>query len=93
MGKEDNSMIEYFMISAVLSAVLILITLSRVIFGKTYADKMVALDVINILVVISIIILSIVFSQPIFVDIAIVYALLSFVATLYIAKHVAGGTK
>jgi len=83
-------MIEYFMVAAVLFAVLVVITLLRLIFGKTAADKMVALDVINVLVVIIMIVLSIAFREPILVDVGIVYALLSFVATIYIAKYLGG---
>ncbi len=51
---------------------------------------MLALDVINALVVIIMIILSIRFEQPGFIDVAIVYALLSFVGTLYVAKLIRG---
>jgi len=83
-------MIEYFMVSAVVFALLIVVTLFRIFFGKTAADKMVALDVINVLVVITMIVLSIAFRQPILVDIGIVYALLSFVATIFIARYLGG---
>ncbi|MFA7024071.1 MAG: monovalent cation/H+ antiporter complex subunit F [Methanocorpusculum sp.] len=51
---------------------------------------MLALDVINILVVIVMITLSLWFEQPVFIDVAIVYALLSFVGTLYVAKLIMG---
>ena len=49
-----------------------------------------ALDAINTLVVAAMIVLAVVFRQVIFVDVAIVYALLSFVGTLYIAKYLGG---
>lgn len=58
--------------------------------SPTNADRMLALDVINALVVIIMIILSIRFEQPGFIDVAIVYALLSFVGTLYVAKLIRG---
>ena len=58
--------------------------------GPTNADRMLALDVINALVVIIMIILSIRFEPPGFIDVAIVYALLSFVGTLYVAKLIRG---
>jgi len=83
-------MIEYFMASAVLFAVLLFITLFRIFFGKTAADKMVVLDVVNVLVVIIMIVLSIAFKEVILVDIGIVYALLSFVATLFLARYIGG---
>ena len=58
--------------------------------GPTTADRMLALYVINALVVIIMIILSIRFEQPGFIDVSIVYALLSFVGTLYVAKLIRG---
>jgi multicomponent Na+:H+ antiporter subunit F len=50
----------------------------------------VALDAINTLVVAAMIVLGVVFHQFIFIDVAIIYALLSFVGTLYIAKYLGG---
>ena len=82
-----------FLIAAVLFAVLILVTLIRLLTGKTAADKMLALDVINILVVITMLVLAAAFMEPLFIDIAVVYALLSFVATIYLGKYLAGGLK
>lgn len=82
-----------FLIAAVLFAVLILVTLIRLLTGKTAADKMLALDVINVLVVITMLVLAAAFMEPLFIDIAVVYALLSFVATVYIGKYLAGGLK
>lgn len=96
MDSEDLRMIELpfiLMTSAILFAVLILLTIIRLLTGKTSADKMLALDVINVLVVIVMFVLSAAFAEPVFIDIAVVYALLSFVATIYISKYLAGGIK
>lgn len=81
---------DIFMIAAIIFVLLIFITGVRMWLGPTNADRMLALDVINILVVIIMIILSIRFDQPGFIDVAIVYALLSFVGTLYVAKLIRG---
>jgi multicomponent Na+:H+ antiporter subunit F len=62
----------------------------RIWLGPTNADRMIALDVINVLVIILMIILSIRFHQPGFIDAAIVYALLSFIGTLYVAQLIIG---
>ena len=48
------------------------------------------MDAVNTLVVAGMIVLGIVYNQVIFVDVAIVYALLSFVGTLYIARQLGG---
>jgi len=69
---------------------LMLLAMIRLLKGPTSADRVVALDAINTLVVASMIILAVVFKQVIFVDVAIVYALLSFVGTLFISKYLGG---
>jgi multicomponent Na+:H+ antiporter subunit F len=69
---------------------LMLLAMVRLLKGPTAADRVVALDAINTLVVAAMIVLAVVFRQVIFVDVAIVYALLSFVGTLYIAKYLGG---
>ena len=73
----------------VLAALMLLATV-RLVKGPTSADRVVALDAINTLVVASMIVLAAAFRQILFVDVAIVYALLSFVGTLYIAKYLGG---
>jgi len=50
----------------------------------------VAADAINTLTVAVMLLLGVVYKELIFIDVAIVYALLSFVSTLYIAKYVGG---
>lgn len=79
-----------WLFTVLVMAALMLLAMARMIKGPTSADRVVALDAINTLVVASMIVLSVVFRQIIFVDVAIVYALLSFVGTLYIAKYLGG---
>ncbi len=69
---------------------LILLAMIRLLKGPTAADRVVALDAINTLVVASMIALGVAFKQVLFIDVAIVYALLAFVGTLYIAKYLGG---
>ncbi len=69
---------------------LMLLAMVRLFKGPTSADRVVALDAINTLVVAAMIVLAVVFRQFIFVDVAIIYALLAFVGTLYIAKYLGG---
>ncbi|HDR73951.1 MAG TPA: cation:proton antiporter [Methanoculleus sp.] len=79
----------WFVAVAVLGA-LIVLTLVRLLIGPTAPDRVVALDTVNTLTVASMIVLSVAYKQTVFVDVAIVYALLSFVGTLYIAKYLGG---
>lgn len=69
---------------------LILLAMVRLFKGPTAPDRVVALDAINTLVVAAMMLLSVVYRQSIFIDVAIVYALLAFTGTLYIAKYLAG---
>ncbi len=77
-------------IAVTVLAGLILLAMVRLIKGPTVPDRAVAMDCINTLVVASMILLSAIYRQVVFVDVAIVYALLSYVGTLFIAKYLGG---
>jgi multicomponent Na+:H+ antiporter subunit F len=70
--------------------ILICLCFARLILGPTPADRVVAVDTVNTLTVASMVILGLIYQEVIFIDIAIVYALLSFVSTLFIAKYIGG---
>ena len=53
-------------------------------------DRAIALDTVNTLTIAAMILLGVIYQEVIFVDVAIVYGLLSFVSTLYIAKYIGG---
>lgn len=78
------------MIIAGVLGILVLICLIRAILGPTVPDRVVAMDTTNTLVVATFIILGTAWKEVIYVDIAIVYAMLSFVSTLYISKYLEG---
>lgn len=79
-----------WMFDVTVLAGLILLAMVRLIRGPTSANRVVAMDAINTLVVAIMIVLSVVFKQVIFIDVAIVYALLSYVGVLFIAKYLGG---
>jgi len=58
-----------------------------------YLCCLVALDTINTLVVAGMILVGAAFEEVIYIDVAIVYALLSYIGTLYVAKYLEGGPK
>jgi len=87
-------MIEFFNIYfIVLIALLLCIIMSiiRVIFGPTIPDRVVGIDTINTIVIVGMVIFGAAYEEVIYIDVAIVYALLSFVSTLFIAKYLEGG--
>lgn len=71
-------------------AIYIIISSFRIFLGPTAPDRTVALDTLNTLVVASMLGLGAATWEILFIDIAIVYAILSFVTTLFIAKYLEG---
>jgi multicomponent Na+:H+ antiporter subunit F len=76
---------------AIFLGVCIVMALIRVILGPEAPSRVVGLDTINTLVVVSMVVLGAAFKEVIYVDVAIVYALLSFITTLFIAKYIEKG--
>jgi multicomponent Na+:H+ antiporter subunit F len=66
------------------------IIMVRVFIGPGAPTRLVAFDTANTLVVTGLVVLAMMFNHVIFVDVAIVYALLSFAMTLYVAKYIQG---
>jgi multicomponent Na+:H+ antiporter subunit F len=81
---------EYFVVLVVL-LLAVLMAVIRIILGPTAPDRVVGLDTINTIVIVSMVVFGAAFEQVIYIDVAIVYALLSFISTLYIAKYLQGG--
>ena len=63
----------------------------RILKGPTAADRVVGLDAVNTIVIISMVLFGAIYNEIFYIDVAIVYALLSFVSTLFIAKYLEGG--
>lgn len=80
-----------FGVAAAVMVAFMAVSVLRLAIGPTAADRAVALDTVNTLVVTTMVLLGVAFGQVVLVDVAIVYALLSFIATLYIARYLAGG--
>jgi multicomponent Na+:H+ antiporter subunit F len=83
-------MIEYFLFAAVVLIILMIGAIIRLFIGPTLPDRIIAVDTINTMTVAVLIVLAVYYQQFIFIDVAIVYALLSFVSTLYFAKIIGG---
>ncbi|MDR1379268.1 MAG: cation:proton antiporter [Synergistaceae bacterium] len=80
-----------FVGTAWLMAVLIVALVGRLIAGPTTPDRLIALDTVNTLVSGIMLLLGAVYDSVVMVDVAIVYMALSFVSTLYFARHLEGG--
>ena len=87
-------MIEFFneyMIVLIAIILCLIMALVRVIIGPTIPDRVVGVDTINTIVIVGMVIFGAAYEEVIYIDVAIVYALLSFISTLFIAKYLEGG--
>jgi len=82
---------EYTLVLAILF-LSIVVSIIRVILGPTAPDRVVGLDTINTIVISGMVIFGAINNDIIYIDVAIVYALLSFISTLFIAKYLEGGS-
>ena len=69
----------------------IFMSLIRLIKGPTAPDRIVGIDTINTIIISGMVVFGAAFQEIIYIDVAIVYALLSFISTLFIAKYLEGG--
>lgn len=86
-------MIEFntYLIVLIALSLSIIMAMMRVIKGPTAPDRVVGLDTINTIVISGMVIFGAAFNEVIYIDVAIVYALLSYISTLFIAKYLEGG--
>jgi multicomponent Na+:H+ antiporter subunit F len=78
--------------AVIVLVVCIIIAVARIFMGPGAPTRLVAFDTTNTLVVAGLVVVGMMFNHAIFIDVAIVYALLSFTMTLYVAKYI-GGSK
>jgi multicomponent Na+:H+ antiporter subunit F len=69
-------------------AIIIVGSMYRAIKGPSAADRLVAINVIGTKTIILILMISLLFNENYFVDVALVYALISFVASVVIANYI-----
>jgi len=81
---------EYFIVLLALF-LCVAMAMIRIVKGPTAPDRVVGLDTINTIVIVSMVIFGAAYQTVIYIDVAIVYALLSFVSTLFIARYLQGG--
>ncbi|MCD6399807.1 cation:proton antiporter [candidate division WOR-3 bacterium] len=80
-----------YLIILLLLFITIVLAAVRIVKGPTTPDRVVGLDTVNTTVIIGMVIFGAAYREVIYIDVAIVYALLSFISTLFIAKYLEGG--
>ncbi|MBU0996811.1 MAG: cation:proton antiporter [Firmicutes bacterium] len=81
-------MIDYIVFS--LLGLGLLFALIRFIKGPSLSDKVVSLDTFNMIVIGVIVMLANLFKNNLYLDIAIIYAILAFLETVVFARYVEG---
>jgi multicomponent Na+:H+ antiporter subunit F len=81
--------------SSLVLTITIFLCIFRAIKGPTLGDRLVAINVIGTKTIILILIISFILQETYFVDVAMVYALISFLSTVVISKYInkMGGDK
>ena len=78
-------------LAAGFTALALLLALARFILGPNPADRVVAFDVMTIVAITGIILAALAEGRGIYLDVALVYALLSFLGVIVIARFLEKG--
>jgi multicomponent Na+:H+ antiporter subunit F len=78
-------------IAAILAGTAFLLSLFRFVKGPSPADRVVAFDVMTIIAITGIVLITLVEGRGIYLDVALIYALLSFLGVIAIARYLEGG--
>ncbi|MDK2862885.1 MAG: multicomponent Na+:H+ antiporter subunit [Methanomicrobiaceae archaeon] len=84
-------MIDLFYASVVVLILTIFLCLYRVVIGPGVENRLIAVNTIGTTTIIILVIIGLIYGRPIFLDIAIVYAMINFVATLAVARYLKEG--
>jgi multicomponent Na+:H+ antiporter subunit F len=78
-------------LAAVLAAVALVLVLYRFIKGPTAVDRIIAFDGLTIVTITGILLSAVAEGRGIYLDVALVYALLSFLGVIVVARFLEGG--
>lgn len=81
----------FYGIGAVAVMAMIFLALVRAVAGPTAADRVVAINIIGTKTLLIITLIARLYRQEFFLDIAMVYALMSFITTIGVAKYLEKG--
>jgi len=76
----------FFTAVLIFFAIGVILCLIKAIIGPRIADRIVAVNMIGTMVIISIAVLAVMFSQSYLADVSLIYAMLSFLAVIVLTK-------
>ena len=80
-------------IAMALIALAALFTLYRLLFGPTNADRIVSADALSLITTVILMFLAVLFHSVLYLDIALVYSILSFVGIVALARVIEAKVK
>lgn len=84
-------MVETFIfLAAILAGIAFLLAFWRFIKGPTAADRVIAFDVLTVISITFIVFAALIEERGIYLDVALVYALLSFLGVIAVARYLEG---
>lgn len=75
-------------IACLLIGITLMMALYRVVKGPTKGDRLIAINVIGTKTLVLMAIVSLILKEQFFLDVVLVYALISFTASLFIAREI-----
>ncbi|MCY6355207.1 monovalent cation/H+ antiporter complex subunit F [Clostridium sp. ZS2-4] len=81
-------MIKLLIFAILFLSATIFLCMYRAVKGQSAADRLVAINVVGTKTIILILMVSFIIHETYFVDVALVYALISFIASIVISKFV-----
>jgi len=84
-------MTELFIGASIILTILSFASLYRAIVGPTLADRVVAINMVSTKVSIIIILVALFLDEKNYVDVALIYAMVSFITTVSVAKYLERG--
>ncbi|MDN7013788.1 cation:proton antiporter [Methanoculleus sp. FWC-SCC3] len=84
-------MIDVFYASVIVLILTVFLCLYRVLLGPGVENRLIAVNTVGTKTIILLVLIGLILERPIFLDIAIVYAMINFIATLAIAKYLGRG--
>ena len=80
-----------FYILTSLLLIAMFITLYRFLIGPTLSDRIIAFDVLSILCISLLVIIALIFKSSLYLDIALVFGLISFLGTTIFGRYIEKG--
>jgi len=78
-------------LAAILAGSAFLLALFRFVKGPSPADRVVAFDVMTIVAITGIVLTALLEGRGVYLDVALIYALLSFLGVIVVARYLEGG--